>query len=227
MRRWSKLQRSLYGVIDEKINFQIHLSKYRMQSRYGSTDLPRYWITLNGEIIFDYPKQFPHESYPYVTDIPQICNLIEEYVNTPKERIFSEHFANDRWGLANILKAADRRNGTRRLMRLKRKVHNKAALKIIAIRLNGGAKHMEQDITLNIHYTIPADLWEKLLPSIKKLDANGIEYSVEPGGLQLYGEMPQKQWDSLIEEFCKSTSEILGFPVGDACGDFPCVPFDR
>lgn len=58
MRRWSSLQRELYKIIDDKINFQVHLSKYRMQSRYGSADLPRYWITLNGEIIFDYPKQF-------------------------------------------------------------------------------------------------------------------------------------------------------------------------
>ena len=58
MRKWSSLQRELYKIIDDKINFQIHLSKYRMQSRYGSADLPRYWITLNGEIIFDYPKQF-------------------------------------------------------------------------------------------------------------------------------------------------------------------------
>lgn len=58
MKRWSSLQRELYQILDEKINFQIHLSMYRMQSQYGGTDMPRYWITLGDEIIFDYPKQF-------------------------------------------------------------------------------------------------------------------------------------------------------------------------
>ena len=58
MRRWSKLQKELYLIIDPNIDFQIHCSVYRMQSRMGSTDLPRYWITLNKEIIFDYPCQF-------------------------------------------------------------------------------------------------------------------------------------------------------------------------
>ncbi len=89
---------------------------------------------------------------------------------------------------------------------------------------------MNQDITLNIHYTIPDELWLKLLPEIKKLNENGIIHSVEPGGLQLYSEnndLPEQVWNALISEFCESASEILGFPVGDACGDFPCIPFER
>lgn len=58
MRRWSKLQKELYLMIDPSIDFQLHCSVYPMRSQRGSTDLPRYWITLNKEIIFDYPKQF-------------------------------------------------------------------------------------------------------------------------------------------------------------------------
>lgn len=86
---------------------------------------------------------------------------------------------------------------------------------------------MEHDITLNIHYTIPESLWKKLIPFIEELDVYGIEYSVEVGGLQLYeeGNISDKQWNRLIERFCKKSSEILGFAVGDACGDFECVPF--
>lgn len=154
MKRWSSLQRELYQIIDERIGFQIHCSKYRMKSRYGSTDLSRYWITIkvNGksEIIFDYPKQFVDNSgsaawgncvknlkgkkhcYPYTTDISE---LIREYIDTPKEFIVSKHFENDCWGLANILKAADKRIGKRRLDLLRRKTDNKAALKIINCRL--------------------------------------------------------------------------------------------
>ena len=55
---WSKLQRELYDLVSDSIDFQIHCVAYRMDSAYGSTNLPRYWITLNKEIIWDYPKQF-------------------------------------------------------------------------------------------------------------------------------------------------------------------------
>ena len=151
MKRWSSLQRELYQIIDEHIGFQIHLSKYRMKSQYGTTDLPRYWITLGKEIIFDYPKQFadPSQSgsftknlngkrrrYPYDTDVSDISYLIREYIDTPKDNILSKHFENDCWGLANILRAADKRLGKRRLDLLKRKTDNKAALKIIEYRLS-------------------------------------------------------------------------------------------
>lgn len=153
MKRWSLLQREIYKLIDERINFQIHLSKYRMKSQYGSTDLPRYWITVGNDVIFDYPMQFVDingnvkygncvknlkgvkKHYPYGTDISDISNLIREYIDTPKELVFSKHFEKDCWGLANILKAADRRIGKRRLVLLKRKTDNKAALKIIKYRL--------------------------------------------------------------------------------------------
>ena len=151
MPRWSKLQRALYLIVSPDIDFRIHLSKYRMDSQYGSTELPRYWITLNGEIIFDYPKQFVNSNgmintmqknkpyggraYPYITDIPDISGLIREYIDTDKSEVFDKHFENDYWGLINILKAADRRNGKRRLKLLKRKTDNKAANKIIELRL--------------------------------------------------------------------------------------------
>ena len=35
-----------------------------MDSRWGGTDLPRYWITLGKEIIFDYPKDFLDKKLP-------------------------------------------------------------------------------------------------------------------------------------------------------------------
>ena len=58
MKRWSKLAKRLYEIVYESIDFKLHCTVYRMQSRRGSTDLPRYFITLAGEIIFDYPKDF-------------------------------------------------------------------------------------------------------------------------------------------------------------------------
>jgi len=142
---WSKLQKKIYNLIDNKINFQIHCVVYPMNSQRGSTDLPRYWITLDKDIIWDYPKQFVNKklvknriikTYPYNTDISEISNLIDEYLSTNKDVLFDKNFENDYWGLTNIIKAVDRRIGLRRLLVLKKKIKNKAALKIIEKRLN-------------------------------------------------------------------------------------------
>jgi len=104
--------------------------------------LPRYWITLDQEIIWDYPSDFKHKRYPKSTDIypwrvevSDISALIREYLDTPKDQLMSRHFENDYWGLINILRAADRRIGQRRLKALRSKTHNKAARKIIEQRM--------------------------------------------------------------------------------------------
>ena len=133
-KRWSKLQREIYDLIDSEINLQIHCSVYRMESQRGSTDMPRYWITLGKEIIFDYPKQFLNEKlsdygrkkprpayqtveymYPYETDIDTISNIIRDYINTPVTSLLPFDFEFDNWGLTDILKAADRRIGKKKL----------------------------------------------------------------------------------------------------------------
>jgi len=118
-----------------------------MDSEYGSTDLPRYWVTLDKEVIFDYPKNFvtgegtvrnlsgADKGYPYNTDITDITKLIREYIDTPKDELLTKVFHNDYWGLINILRAADKRIGVRRLPLLKKKTRNIAARKVIMARM--------------------------------------------------------------------------------------------
>lgn len=89
----------------------------------GSTDPPRYWITIGKQIIWDYPKDFitPKDTntadhtcpYPYNNDASAISNLLREYIDTAKDELISKTFENDKWGLAEILIAADRRVGER------------------------------------------------------------------------------------------------------------------
>mgnify|MGYP000855690618 CR=1 FL=1 len=160
MKRWSKLAKRLYELVDESIDFKLHCTVYRMQSRRGSTDLPRYFITLAGEIIFDYPKDFVLKSggvkslaqgaltkiYPYGNDISNIGELIREYIDTPKEELFAKHFDADEWGLVNILKAADKRIGKRRLQILAKNRKNQAMQKVIAARLEGLAISLSGDL---------------------------------------------------------------------------------
>ena len=153
-RPWSKLQRQLYLLFDPRLDLQIHCNVVRMNTRRGRTDLPRYWITLDGETLWDYPGQFvipgggtrrydsPFiKGYPYQTDVPAISDLIREYIDTPAEEILTRIFAGDHWGLVNILRAADRRVGRRQWPRIRRKTHNQAALQVLAAR----ERDQEQD----------------------------------------------------------------------------------
>lgn len=151
IRPWSKLQKEVYLLVDPKLEFQIHCVAYRMCSQWGSTDLPRYWITLDKETIFDYPKQFIHSDgpdenfriayealsiYPYSSETSEISNMLREYIDTPLSELMTKKFEGDHWGLTDILRAADRRIGQRRLAELAEIVSNPAAQKILKQRIN-------------------------------------------------------------------------------------------
>ena len=153
MRRWSKLQSAFYRIVSPDIRLQLQCRVVRMNSANGSSDLPRYWITLDKETIWDYPGQFAIPGggtkrvdsarityYPHVTDVPAISDLIREYIDTPVLQLLTKQFVNDHWGLINILRAADRRIGQRQLPLLRRKIHNIAALKVIDARQASAAR---------------------------------------------------------------------------------------
>jgi hypothetical protein len=141
---WSSLQRQLYALIDPSLNFQIHCRVYRMKSERGSTDLPRYWITVGKDIIWDYPRQFvslgPHPSrqpvasYPYLSDISAISAVIREYIDTPLRQLLSKHFDADHWGLVNILRAADRRVGSRQWPAMRSRTKDEFVLAVLDAR---------------------------------------------------------------------------------------------
>ncbi len=146
--RWSKLQNRLYRVMDPSTNFQIHMAIYEMNSNdgYHGSKLPRYWVTIGKEIVFDYPKYFDttekygFNSYPWDTDISAISNLIVEYIQCPQAELMRK-FENDRWGLTDIFLTCDKRMGTRRLKELKERVENPLLIKTIDERL--GKKNHE------------------------------------------------------------------------------------
>ena len=155
MSKWSKLQKELYLIIDPTIDFQIHSAVYPMRGDRATSPCPRYWITIGKGIIFDYPKDFTDENghvshhneyvsqqaeYPYYCDVSLISNLIREYIDTPASEILTRSFDNDFWGLSNILRAADRRIGQRRLDNLRRNIKNQAAQKILQLRIKPTVK---------------------------------------------------------------------------------------
>ena len=143
-KRWSKLQSRLYNIIDPSVKFQIHCVLYEMNSNDGwhGSKLPRYFITIGKDVIFDYPKDFTGENcksascYPWLTDMEEISCLLEEYIQCPKEELMKD-FVNDNWGITDILRVCDKRVGKRRLRKLRDTVKNEVLLNIIQKRLNG------------------------------------------------------------------------------------------
>lgn len=144
MKRWSKLKKELYLLLVPNISFQIHCSVYLMQSQRGSTGLPRYWFTIDNEIVFDYPKQFLDQeieqfqlsnTYPYITNISDISDVIREYIDTPKNELPDKVFENDKWGITEYFKLADRRIGNERIIKYSKSIKNENILKVLEERL--------------------------------------------------------------------------------------------
>ena len=89
---------------------------------------------------------------------------------------------------------------------------------------------MEQDVTLNIHYSAPKEIWDKInrvyesMPYWKGYDdgphwedGDEIELtaSVEPGGLQICGNMPDEIWQSWYSELKEKLTNALEYEIGE------------
>lgn len=88
---------------------------------------------------------------------------------------------------------------------------------------------MNHDINLNIHYTMPQDLWEKVsvvyasMPywtgdkkcPCWKTELIHLVASVEPSGLQIYGDMPEEEWESWYVELKEKLTLVLGYAIGE------------
>ena len=150
-KRWSKLQSRQYNLMDPKAEFQIHLALYEMNSKDGwhGNKLPRYFITIGKEIIFDYPKDFDttriygSNSYPWQTDMDSISDLIEFYIELPEDKLMNT-IEGDIWGLTDIQRACDRRIGKRRLEKIRKETEDERILRIIAKRLGSECRHIKE-----------------------------------------------------------------------------------
>ena len=128
--------------MDPKADFQIHVALYEMNSNdgYHGCKLPRYFITIGKDIVFDYPKDFDttekygFNSYPWDNDMDAISDLIEEYIERTEADIMSP-FENDKWGLTNILRVCDRRIGKRRLKEIYDTAEDNRIIDIVSKRL--------------------------------------------------------------------------------------------
>lgn len=88
---------------------------------------------------------------------------------------------------------------------------------------------MEHDINLNIHYTAPRKIWDKINAVYKSMPywegkdpyphwiGPDIEIwaSVEPSGIQITGSMLDDIWESWYSLLKEQLSNALGYEIGE------------
>lgn len=87
------------------------------------------------------------------------------------------------------------------------------------------------DICLNVHYSAPKEIWDMIGEVYRSMDywcgfenggcptwrGDNIELcaSVEPGGIQISGEMPDEIWNKWYSELKSKMSAKLGYDIGE------------
>ncbi len=87
------------------------------------------------------------------------------------------------------------------------------------------------NMNLNIHYSAPKEVWDKLealytemphwngfingCPQWYGADGKLIEASVEPSGLQFYAELPTEEWEAWVVLFKNKATKSLGYDIGE------------
>ena len=90
---------------------------------------------------------------------------------------------------------------------------------------------MMHDICLNIHYSAPNEVWDMIGEVYRSMDYwCGYENdgcpswkgdniylctSVEPGGVQISGEMPDEIWNRWYDQLKSRLSKKLGYDIGN------------
>ena len=120
---WSKLQKQLYLIIDKESKFQIHCSVFKTKSAWCAGQdkhniskareaIPRYWITVDGKTIWDFPKDFIDEiknNYFYWDNYTWVAETIRYYLDTPRSQLLTDTYEKDIYGLTNVLRKYDKR----------------------------------------------------------------------------------------------------------------------
>jgi hypothetical protein len=121
-RRWSKLQKQLYDLIDDRVPLQVHcIGMDNLKDKASIKSLGVFRVHLGRRIIWDFPKgvlkSAPENNgqIGFSYSVSDINELVREYIDTPKDELLEKLFPGDRYGLTDILKAADRRLGRERL----------------------------------------------------------------------------------------------------------------
>lgn len=88
---------------------------------------------------------------------------------------------------------------------------------------------MDHNVNLNIHYSAPEEVWKKINSVYRTMpywsnkdncsrwigDNIDLFASVEPGGIQISGSMPNDIWDEWYDTLKNRLTEALGYDIGE------------
>ena len=117
---WSGLKKTCESFFAKGLKLQIYATSY---NRQGDMPDPRWWFTLDKEMIWNFPKDFfawqnpgLEPAAPYSNGDYSIADTIRMYIEMPKQDLLTMKHPEDHWSLTDILRAADRRIGRARLL---------------------------------------------------------------------------------------------------------------
>jgi hypothetical protein len=135
--RWSKLKARIETLWPADLGLAIHCNVFKTITKHDTWTEPRHWLVLRGQVIWDFPGPFmtaqpargqPIAYYDTVYRVHRpggqprrlapcssiIALLLRDYLDRPVSRLFAP-FTDDHWEFTDLLRAADRRLGRRRL----------------------------------------------------------------------------------------------------------------
>ena len=166
MSRFSKLKKQIDNLFDPVLKMEFCCNAYTMRTKgYARNTVPRFYVKLGKEIIWDYPKDFKDSErcYAYWNSDNGISALIREYIDTPVDELLHKDFSGEykKFGLrhtdeegfqkvwneksdpdvvvslTDLFKVADRRIGKKKAMKWTGYAKNLDVYKIVCIRLFG------------------------------------------------------------------------------------------
>ena len=151
---FSKLKKKIENLFDDKLGMEFCCISYPIRGQWGhSNSVPRFYVKLGKEIIWDFPKDFPMKKidFGYWSRTNGITALVREYIDTPVNELLTKKFTGDKqtfseymgkndrvydvdYKLTELFLAADRRLGMDNLLELAVKRKNPVVDKILSKR---------------------------------------------------------------------------------------------
>jgi len=149
-KRFSKLKKQIDSFFVPELKMEFCCYAYRVRADRDKSLIPRYCVKMNGEIIWDFPKDFEvkNMNYAHWAENNGIIDLVREYMDAPLDGLLERKFNGEmkvyhtnghcdcppttvNHHLTDLFKAADRRLGKENLMELALRLKNPAVLRII------------------------------------------------------------------------------------------------
>jgi hypothetical protein len=133
-RPFSKLKKTIEALFVPELRMEFCCNSYPMRESWNPTNaIPRFYVKLGKEIMWDYPKEFPVKdiNYGWWAGNNNISDLVREYIDTSVQLLLTKSFTNEvqvyqtygtesrtitvEYHLIELFIAADRRLGKEKL----------------------------------------------------------------------------------------------------------------